>query len=74
MQPSSSKTIEIVVNGEQKSVPEGLSVIALLDVLGIDPERVAIEFDQRILRRPQWEEVSVLPGAKLEIVQFVGGG
>jgi thiamine biosynthesis protein ThiS len=74
MQPSSSKTIEIVVNGEQKSIPEGLSVIALLEILGIDPERVAIEFDRRILRRPLWDEVSVLPGAKLEIVQFVGGG
>jgi thiamine biosynthesis protein ThiS len=74
MQSSSPKTIEIVVNGERKSIPEGLSVAGLLEVLRVDPERVAIEFDRRILRRPLWDEVPVLPGAELEIVQFVGGG
>jgi thiamine biosynthesis protein ThiS len=67
-------SIEIVVNGEGRSVAPDLNVATLLGELGLDPARVAVELDRRIVRRSQWEETPVLAGAKLEIVQFVGGG
>ena len=35
---------------------------------------VAVEMDGRIVKRAQWETLELAPGAKLEIVQFVGGG
>jgi thiamine biosynthesis protein ThiS len=66
--------IDIVVNGETRSVPEGTSVTDLLRALEIDPERVAIEMDREILKRERWPETELRPGARLEIVQFVGGG
>jgi thiamine biosynthesis protein ThiS len=40
----------------------------------LDPARVAVELDRRIIKPPLWAETVLRPGAQLEIVQFVGGG
>jgi thiamine biosynthesis protein ThiS len=66
--------IGITVNGEPRRVPAGLNVEGLLACLGVDPERVAIELNRAIVRRPAWATSVVEDGAQLEIVQFVGGG
>ena len=71
---SESKTIEIVLNGESKLVPEGLNVMELLVDLAVDPERVAVELNRTIVRQADWRERKVEGGATVEIVQFVGGG
>ena len=66
--------IDIVVNGEQRSFPEGQTITDLLRQLGLDPARVAVELDRRIVKQPCWQETVLRSGAQLEIVQFVGGG
>ncbi len=71
---SESKTIQIVLNGESRLVPEGLNVLELLMNLGLDPERVAVELNRTIIRQTHWSEPTVEDGASVEIVQFVGGG
>jgi thiamine biosynthesis protein ThiS len=65
---------EIIVNGEPQSAPDGVTVLQLLKILQIDPERVAVELDRRILKSPLWDETILRQGSQLEIVQFVGGG
>ena len=66
--------IEIVLNGGALSAREGETVLGLLEKLQIDPERVAIELDRRILKRSLWADTALRPGAEIEVVQFVGGG
>ncbi len=66
--------IDIVVNGDPQRTPEGQTVLGLLHQLELDPARVAVELDRRILKQPHWPETILRPGAQLEIVQFVGGG
>jgi sulfur carrier protein len=66
--------IQVRVNGETKQLPTGTSVRALLDQLGLNPGRVAIEYNLEILPKTRWEETRVAAGDRLEIVQFVGGG
>jgi thiamine biosynthesis protein ThiS len=66
--------IEIVVNGDAQRIQEGLTLIDLLRHLDLDPARVAIELDRKIVRQPHWPATVLAPGARLEIVQFVGGG
>lgn len=66
--------IEIVVNGEQREAAAGQTVLGLLQELQLDPARVAIELDRRILKQPRWSETVLQAGAQIEIVQFVGGG
>ncbi|MHB8484100.1 MAG: sulfur carrier protein ThiS [Candidatus Acidiferrales bacterium] len=67
-------TIQVVINGEPREVPDSLNVAALLAHLGITAERVAIERNRDILPRSVWQETSVQAGDSFEIVHFVGGG
>jgi sulfur carrier protein len=66
--------IRIEVNGESHETPAGTTVRALLDQLGLNPGRVAIEHNLQILSKTKWDETKVAAGDRLEIVQFVGGG
>jgi sulfur carrier protein len=67
-------TIDIVLNGEPRTAREGQSVLSLLEELQLDPARVAVELDRRILKQRLWAETVLRPGAEIEVVQFVGGG
>jgi thiamine biosynthesis protein ThiS len=69
-----SATVEIVVNGEARRVPEGLSVYRLLVFLEIDPGRVAVERNREIVRKAEWAGTVIDAGDALEVVWFVGGG
>jgi thiamine biosynthesis protein ThiS len=66
--------IEITVNGEPQTSPPGQTILGLLRQLELDPARVAVELDRRIVKQPCWAETVLRGGARLEIVQFVGGG
>ena len=66
--------IEITVNGEMQHLMEGQTVLELLRELNLDPARVAVELDRRIVKQGKWGETVVAAGARIEIVQFVGGG
>ena len=68
------KQISILVNGKPLDVPSGLTLSGLLAHMGIEPDRVAVELDRRIVHKPSWDETPIAAGAQLEIVHFVGGG
>jgi thiamine biosynthesis protein ThiS len=64
----------IRVNGEHRRVPDGITLVAMLRELGLDPARVAIERNLEIVPRSAIGEVRVEDGDEYEIVHFVGGG
>ncbi len=64
----------ITINGERREVPDGLTVTALLEHLGMAENRVAIERNRDILPRARWHETQVAANDTYEIVQLVGGG
>lgn len=64
----------ITVNGERMEIPEGLTVTALIQHLGMRVDRVAIERNLDILPRASWAATPVQPDDRFEIVQLVGGG
>jgi sulfur carrier protein len=66
--------MNVIINGEQREIPEGVSVPEMLEHLGMPRERVAIERNLNILPRANWNETRVEPNDKFEIVHFVGGG
>ena len=74
MEISETKTIQVVLNGEPRSVPAGLTVDRLLAFLEMDPSRVAVELDRAIVRNSDWPAAEVREGAQIEVVWFVGGG
>jgi len=66
--------ISITINGEARTVAAGGTLLELLARLGLDPARVAVELNRRIVKQAQWSGTVVEAGAQIEIVQFVGGG
>jgi thiamine biosynthesis protein ThiS len=74
MPSTETKQIEIVINGEPHRVPAGATLQEILNFLQVNPEQVAIEKDRAIVRKAEWANTVVQPGAQLEIVRFVGGG
>lgn len=66
--------MKIVLNGDDRDVPEELTVAGLLAHLGISSGRVAIERNLDILPRDKWDATQVAPDDRFEIVHFVGGG
>ncbi len=66
--------MRIQVNGEPREVEENISIPELIASLSLNPETVAVELNQTVVRRAQWEGTSLKRDDKVEIVHFVGGG
>jgi thiamine biosynthesis protein ThiS len=65
--------MNVTINGEtQDSAAETLA--ALVEGLGMKPDRVAVELNREIVPRDQWPQTALRDGDRLEIVHFVGGG
>ena len=65
---------EIILNGETRRLDQPLSVRGLLESLGLDPAKIAVERNLEIVPRSTYDQVAVGQGDKLEIVHFIGGG
>ncbi len=66
--------LEITVNGEKREIQDGLTVMGLLESLGIANGKVAVERNRAITPRSAYGETALCPGDEIEIVRFVGGG
>lgn len=67
-------TLGIRVNGEHRRVNGGITITELINELGLDPHRVAVERNLDVVQRSQLAETMVEDGDDYEIVHFVGGG
>jgi sulfur carrier protein len=66
--------MEVTVNGARRDVPDGLTVRALVEHLGLTEGPVAVEINRAIVPRLRHAEHIVAPGDVIEVVHFVGGG
>ena len=66
--------ISVIVNGEARAVPAGSSIAAMLQAIGLDPRKVAVERNLEVVARSTLAEVEANDGDRFEIVHFVGGG
>ena len=66
--------ISVTVNGEPRAIAAGASIAAMLEEIGIDPRKVAVERNFEVVPRSTLGEVRVSDGDAFEIVHFVGGG
>ena len=66
--------ITISLNGDSREVPPNLSLESLLIWLNLPTDRVAVERNLEIVPRRLWTATTILPGDRLEVVHFVGGG
>jgi thiamine biosynthesis protein ThiS len=64
----------ITINGQEREVPERLTLDALIHHLALAPERLAVELNREVVRRANWPRTPLTAGDRIEIVHFVGGG
>lgn len=65
--------MKLLVNGEEREV-SAADVAGLVDELGLDPRKVAVERNLAIVPRSTYAMTPLSEGDRIEIVQFVGGG
>lgn len=66
--------MKLTINGSEKEVPDGLTVRALVEHLGLGGGPVAVEQNREIVPRAEHVVRTVNDGDAIEIVHFVGGG
>lgn len=64
----------ITLNGEKKTVPEGITVIGLLEFLKVQQERVAVELNLEIIKKDKFGTTAIKEDDNLEVVSFMQGG
>jgi len=66
--------LTFMLNGETRNYPPPLSVAVLLERIGLDKRKVAVELNEEIVLRSVYAETLIQRGDRLEIVHFIGGG
>ncbi len=66
--------MQILVNGESKTIATGLNVQQLLQQLGVAEQKLAVEINQEIIPRSRLSERQLFAGDRVEIIHAIGGG
>jgi thiamine biosynthesis protein ThiS len=66
--------MRLVINGKEQTFEGELTLVQLVEQLGMKSDRVAVELNREIVARSQWPETQLRDGDRLEVVHFVGGG
>ena len=69
--------MKLHINGEERDFghsPDPLTLAALVEILGMKADRVAVELNRDIVPRDRWAATQLNEGDRLEVVHFVGGG
>jgi sulfur carrier protein len=66
--------MQITVNGTAKDTPEGLSLLALIEELKLNPDTTIVELNRAVVEKKTYSNLILSPGDKLELVRLVGGG
>ncbi|CBE69639.1 MAG: sulfur carrier protein ThiS [Candidatus Methylomirabilis oxygeniifera] len=66
--------MELIVNGKTRTVADDATITRLLEELQINPLRVAVQLNERIIKRELHESTLLQAGDTLEIITFMAGG
>ena len=66
--------MRLQLNGEPREFDGPMTVASLVEKLGLDGRKIAIERNLEIVPRSRYGAVALADGDRLEIVNFVGGG
>jgi len=66
--------VEVVVNGEARQFPDGMTVTQLLEEMALTGKRLAVEVNLEIVPRSTYAEHRLQSGDRVEIVHAIGGG
>jgi len=66
--------MKIFINGEIRDIPEVINLFELLAHLSLSQQRIAVELNESVVRRKDWDTTKINAADNIEIIHFVGGG
>jgi sulfur carrier protein len=66
--------IDIEVNGEAHRVTGATTLAALVELLELEGQALALAVNRSVIPRQQWTHRLLLAGDRIEIVRAIGGG
>ena len=66
--------MQVTINGESQSIEDGWTVANLVTSFQLQPRRVAVEINEKLVPRKDYEATTLHDGDRIEVVTFVGGG
>jgi thiamine biosynthesis protein ThiS len=66
--------MNIILNGEQKTVSAGITIAQLLDLFNIVPATIVAELNEAMVLPDMYSSSCLSEGDRLEFIRFVGGG
>lgn len=66
--------MRVSVNNREQDVPEGLTVRALMELLGVDPRRTSVALNGRVLLIAEYDTTRVSPGDAVRTIRMLAGG
>ncbi|MBI3354777.1 MAG: sulfur carrier protein ThiS [Nitrospirae bacterium] len=66
--------MQIIINGEKRTIDNNTTIAGLIEELNIDAQRVAVELNMRIIDKADYSKTILKDNDSLEIVSFIGGG
>ena len=74
MPNTAASSLQITLNGEPHSLTRAACVSDLVQQLGLDVRKVAVEQNLTIIPRSAYADSPIQDGDRIEIVGFIGGG
>ena len=69
-----TKKIKINLNGKTLSLNKGTSVYKVIKNIKLQPNKIAIELNRKIINKKNINKIFLKNKDKIEIVHFIGGG
>jgi sulfur carrier protein len=66
--------MQITVNGTPTTLPDGATLAALVEQLGLTGQRIAVEVNEDLVPRTRFKEHRLAAGDLVEVIHAVGGG
>ena len=66
--------MNVNVNGKETGVPEGTSIVMLLNQFNITSPMTIVEVNREVVAREEWDGRNLGEGDEIEIIQLMGGG
>ena len=66
--------MQVTINGQARELPEGATAGQVVSILGLQGQRLAMEVNQEILPRSEFDHHTLVEGDVVEIVRAIGGG
>jgi len=66
--------MKIIVNGEEKTFEDSITLAGIIEKLGISDKVMAAAVNMEVIKKDNWSSFVPKEGDKIELLHFVGGG